>query len=87
MITFKCDSCGLCCQNLDKNPIYEELHDGDGICKHYHSESKKCLIYEDRPIFCRVDEGFNLFRRKMDLETYLALNTQACLDLKHVNKD
>lgn len=56
---FKCDECGECCRNLDKSPLYAELHNGDGICKYL--KDNRCSIYENRPLLCRVDECYEEF--------------------------
>ncbi|WP_265490443.1 CxxCxxCC domain-containing protein [Mergibacter septicus] len=47
---FYCDQCGLCCMNLDKNPILSDLDRGDGICKHFNQQTKLCEIYTNRPL-------------------------------------
>ena len=28
---FNCNCCGLCCQNLNRNNLYTDMHNGDGI--------------------------------------------------------
>lgn len=56
---FECDKCGECCRNLNKSSLYDELHDGDGICKYL--KGNICSIYDKRPILCRVDESYNIF--------------------------
>ena len=52
-VDFACDKCGLCCQNLNRSPIYSSLHDGDGICRYYNSDTHLCTIYDHRPIICK----------------------------------
>lgn len=79
---FKCDKCGECCRNLNKSPIYDELHDGDGICR-YLIENL-CSIYEERPLLCRVDECYEiLFKDKLSYDEYVQLNYKYCEDLKN----
>lgn len=76
---FHCTKCGLCCIGLDKKEITAGLQDGDGICRHLDQTTMCCMIYEDRPIFCRVDDYYNQFLAdKMDREEYLALTYEAC---------
>ncbi len=78
---FKCDKCGLCCKNLDKSPLYAELHNGDGICKYL--ESDICSIYLTRPIICRVDESYEVFfKNSMSRDKYEELNYEVCNLLK-----
>ncbi len=60
-------NCGACCNlspderpDLEKYLSTEELQlylsmvGEDGWCINYDHNSRKCLIYEDRPNFCRV---------------------------------
>lgn len=78
---FKCDKCGACCRNLDKSPIYREMHGGDGICRFL--VGNECSIYEERPIICRVDEGYEaFFKNEMSYEDYLKATYESCKILK-----
>lgn len=83
---FKCDRCGECCRNLDKSPLYDELHDGDGICRYLRKNV--CTIYEKRPLICRVDDCYDIyFNDKMGYEEYLRLNYKICKELKKIRRD
>lgn len=74
---FPCKKCGLCCRNLDKSPIFDELHNGDGICKYL--DGNLCSIYEKRPLLCRVDECYyKYFSSSMTLDEYYKLNLEVC---------
>lgn len=76
---FECDKCGLCCIGLDKNEATAHLHNGDGICKYLNLENMLCTIYEERPIFCRVEEYFDTYLAdKMDKDEFMRLNYEAC---------
>lgn len=78
---FRCDMCGECCRNLDKSPVYRNLHDGDGICRFL--KGNKCSIYEDRPLVCRIDESYEVFfQNEMNYEEYLQYNYDCCEILK-----
>ena len=78
---FKCDRCGECCRNLHKSPIYEDLHDGDGICRYL--DGNECSIYEERPVLCRIDECYGIyFKDKLSYEDYIQLNYKFCKELK-----
>lgn len=78
--------CGECCRNLDKSPLYQDLHNGDGICKFL--ENNKCLIYEKRPLICRVDDGYEaFFKEEMSYEEYLQYNYKCCEILKNKKKN
>lgn len=79
---FMCDKCGKCCRNLDKSPIYEEFHNGNGICKYL--DGNLCSIYENRPLLCRVDESYNkFFKNTMTLEKYYKINYEFCIKFKN----
>ena len=78
---FTCDRCGECCRNLNKSPLYDDLHDGDGICRYL--EGNLCSIYEERPLLCRVDESYHIyFKDKLSYEEYVQLNYKYCNELK-----
>ncbi len=75
------DKCGECCRNLCKSPIYNELHNGDGICMYLKNDI--CTIYDDRPLVCRIDECYEvMFKEKISYEDYLELNYRFCKELK-----
>ena len=78
---FKCDRCGECCKKLNKSPVYDELHNGDGVCRYL--VGNLCSIYEDRPLLCRIDESYEiLFKEQMDKSKYYELNYKFCNKLK-----
>lgn len=79
---FVCDKCGECCRNLNKSPVYDNLHDGSGVCKYL--EGNICSIYDERPILCRVNESYNIFfKDTMTLDKYYKLNYEFCMKLKN----
>jgi Fe-S-cluster containining protein len=62
-----------------KNPIYSELHQGNGICRYFDSENKNRSIYQDRPLLCRIDEEYPvLFSKDYSLKEYYALIQESC---------
>lgn len=78
---FKCDKCGKCCKNLNKSPVYKNLHNGNGVCKYL--KNNICSIYEDRPLLCRVDEAYNVFFENLyEYNEYLKINYEICKKLK-----
>lgn len=80
---FFCNKCGLCCTQVGKSYIYKELDRGDGVCQYFDDKSKLCTIYENRPIFCRVDEMYELyFKKNMTKEEYYNLNYKSCSKFK-----
>jgi len=79
---FTCKKCGACCRSLDKSPLYAELDGGNGTCKHLRKDGL-CGIYKDRPILCRVDEGYKaFFAGMMTLDEYYERNYDSCIKLK-----
>jgi len=81
---FKCDKCGICCRNIWKNDIFKELDRGDGVCKYL--EGNLCSVYEERPLFCRVDECYEIFfKDKMSKEKFYEINYNICKTLKKEN--
>ena len=80
---FECDRCGSCCRHLDRSELYKSLDRGDGICR-YLSDNK-CTIYDQRPLLCRVDEGYEKFFSEIyTKEEYYRLNKQACRYLQSI---
>ena len=79
---FHCEQCGGCCRHLKKSPIYANLDRGDGVCRYLNGNL--CSIYENRPIFCRVDDCYELyFKDSMSQEEYEAFNYAICEKIKN----
>ena len=68
------ENCGACCKfnmnerrdladklNKEDIALINSMTSKDGWCKNLDRENKKCLIYENRPHFCRVNEFSILF--------------------------
>ena len=78
---FKCDQCGLCCRSLKGNSLYADLDRGDGVCKYL--KGNLCSIYEQRPLFCRVDDCYELFfKDQYTREEFYEKNYEICRYLK-----
>lgn len=83
---FSCNCCGCCCRNLDKSELCKELDRGDGICKYL--SGNLCSIYENRPLFCRVDECYELFfKEEMTMEEYYNANSEMCEHLREKERE
>lgn len=85
-MAFPCEACGRCCQHVrsllddDGRP----LDRGDGTCKHYEPVTKKCLIYDVRPLICRIDALYEVAVRPTGatrMEWYEA-NIEGCRELQ-----
>lgn len=80
---FPCTQCGLCCQNLHRNPLYQDLDRGDGTCRHYDEQTRLCRVYEERPLLCRIDATYEaLFAAQMERDAFYKLNLAACQKLQ-----
>ena len=79
MTSFPCDKCGLCCRHVNR----VELADKDGVCKYLDTSSNLCIIYERRPLFCRVDEYYDKFYKdEITKEEYYIINLEYCKQIK-----
>ena len=69
------ENCGACCKfdlkgrsdlsdklNQEDLALINSMTSRDGWCKNLDRENKKCLIYETRPHFCRVNELSTSFK-------------------------
>lgn len=80
---FNCDRCGLCCRQLHLNPMYVNLHSGDGVCMYLDQETNMCQIYNERPFLCSVDNTYEmLYKDQMTREEFYELNYKECRKLK-----
>ena len=75
MKSWKCiENCGACCKfnlnersglkdklNKEDIDLINSMTAKDGWCKNLDRKNRKCLIYETRPHFCRVNEFSILF--------------------------
>lgn len=80
---FQCDKCGLCCKHLKGINLYEHLNRGDGVCMFFNEVTNLCIIYENRPLVCKVDDMYEAyFSKDINKEEYYEMNYEACLELK-----
>jgi Fe-S-cluster containining protein len=88
---FNCSGCGLCCTKIkvildtkESSPVkhiidqFPHTAREDGSCEKYDRETKKCTVYEDRPLLCRVDEMHKHWPEKMSLQEYYKRTEQVC---------
>ena len=76
MKSWRCiENCGACCyfdlaeredlsRVLNKKDValINSMTRNDGWCKYLDKSNKKCMIYESRPHFCRVNEFSKSFK-------------------------
>lgn len=85
---FKCDKCGLCCQNLNKSDYFTDLDDGTGTCIFFDKKTNLCRVYNERPLKCNVDLLYSIvFRKYMSQEDYYYYNYLMCQRLKKEGND
>ena len=81
--TFYCDKCGLCCQHLELfGDFYIELNDGTGTCRYFDKQSNLCKIYDQRPLICSIEAGYDVYFKEMPYEEYIKATKESCLLLK-----
>lgn len=86
-MSFPCDCCGLCCQNLTLSSLYSDLDNGCGVCRYFNSKTNKCSIYERRPLKCNIDAMYDKFYATiMTRDEFYQINKQACNALKAKSK-
>ncbi len=81
------EKCGACCKfNLNERTdlanklnsqdiaLIESMTCDDGWCKNMDRKNKQCLIYENRPHFCRVNEF------SMQFKDYLKFGDKFLID-------
>ncbi|HED5923263.1 TPA: YkgJ family cysteine cluster protein [Escherichia coli] len=79
---FPCSQCGACCCHVNRAGETQCLDRGDGICRHYQTDSHLCAIYDKRPQICRVEDQYLLnYQSQYSWQEFIALNQAACLIL------
>jgi Fe-S-cluster containining protein len=79
---FPCDKCGLCCRSLDKSIVYDDLHNGSGVCRYLNIGTNLCSIYDKRPEKCNINDSYKHFKNILNFDEYVKLNIEACKKLK-----
>lgn len=79
---FPCNGCGKCCRQVDKSTETAWLSRGDGVCRHFDETSRRCTIYAERPLVCRVEEYYvRHLSEQVSWENFVAINLQICASL------
>lgn len=74
---FPCTKCGACCRKADRLPDALKQHlsiNEDGSCG-FLLDDGMCSIYEDRPLFCRIED---IVPKSMGLKEWHKLNASMC---------
>lgn len=76
---FPCEQCGCCCRKVGEVFFVRHMAKSDEVCKYLDGSTNLCTIYDERPIFCRVDE---LYEKNlswlMSREEFYRLNKEVC---------
>jgi len=76
---FTCEKCGCCCRRVGESFLGRQMAKPDGICKYLDESINLCTIYNERPIFCRVDDFYEKnLSDKMSREEFYRLNKEIC---------
>ncbi|WP_374220409.1 YkgJ family cysteine cluster protein [Psychrobacter sp. CMS30] len=85
-MSFPCNQCGWCCQNLDKSELYKSLDEGNGVCKFFDLKQNSCIIYDDRPKICNIEAMYHSAFTSMEYDDYINLNIKACKTVQRANQ-
>jgi len=55
---WECNGCGKCCESIKK--ILPDFALENGVCRYLDIETKRCRIYFERPLICRVDKYYEM---------------------------
>ena len=76
---FPCERCGQCCRRVGTVFFARHLAKSNGVCKYLDEATNLCTIYDERPIFCRVDELYEKeFSGRISREEFYSLNKEQC---------
>lgn len=79
---FPCSSCGACCKS-----VKGLMPTKKGTTECIHLIDNQCSIYEDRPLLCRIDEGFEkLSKHFANKKEYYKENAKKCNELIELHK-
>ena len=76
---FPCERCGCCCRRVGAVFFARHMAKPDGVCEYLDEATNLCTIYEERPIFCRVDELYEKnLSDKMSRADFYRINKEVC---------
>lgn len=80
---FPCTACGQCCKNVHLSELTNYLNRSDGTCRHFDDKTNLCLIYEDRPLICRVEDYYDKHLSHLyEWDGFVKMNLEVCKKLK-----
>ena len=79
--------CGACCKldpieraaslellSSEQQDLYLSMAGSDGWCTHYDRNQKICMIYSERPYFCKVENLEKIFQLDSNKKNEFAIN-------------
>lgn len=76
---FPCERCGYCCRRVGEVFFARHMAKPGGVCKYLDEATNLCTIYNERPIFCRVDELYEKnLSDKISREDFYRINKEVC---------
>lgn len=89
---FDCERCGSCCRQVGKLAKGMSLcyllffrPKENGWCQYLANDNGwKCLIYDKRPLACRVDEMWKVFNKHTNIDRYYKITKDACQVLRKI---
>lgn len=76
---FPCERCGCCCRKVGEVFFARHMAKSNGVCKYLDESTNLCTIYDQRPIFCRVDELYEKnLANKISREEFYRINKEIC---------
>ena len=62
--------------------LYSELDDGTGCCKYFNKSTRLCSIYDNRPLKCKIKEGYKAYFSDISYQEYIKITKEGCKILK-----
>lgn len=79
---FPCTSCGKCCRRVNLSEHTAYLDRGDGVCRHFNDDTNLCLIYDDRPLICQIENYYKKhLAEHIAWDNFVRLNLEICKKL------
>lgn len=76
---FDCTRCGACCRSVALSPLTAKLDKGNGVCCHLNEDNNLCLIYENRPNICRINQQYEqIYKNHFSWKEFCEINYQSC---------
>lgn len=83
---FPCEQCGCCCRRVGEMFLAKSISLSDGSCKYLNKETNLCNIYDERPIYCRVDDYYDKYlSSEMSREEFYRQNKEICRRFQNEN--